>query len=132
MTRRILAPRSARAPAIAAALALSLVAAAPLSAQENDRGLSLMEQGVQLFFRGLQKEMEPALEELGALTDELGPALRSFADEMGPALGQLLQEVEDWSAYHPPEILPNGDIILRRKADRPLSAEPADPEQTDL
>ena len=35
---------------------------------------------------------------------------------MGPALETLLEAVEDFSAYHPPEVLPNGDIILRKKA----------------
>jgi hypothetical protein len=34
---------------------------------------------------------------------------------MGPALTTLLAEVEDWADYAPPETLPNGDIIIRRK-----------------
>ena len=28
---------------------------------------------------------------------------------------------QDWSAYEAPEMLPNGDIIIRRKPDHPLT-----------
>ena len=74
-----------------------------------------MERGAKLFMQGILEEMEPALKELEGLKDDLEPALRGFAKEMGPALRDLLEQVEDWSAYHAPEILPNGDIILRKK-----------------
>jgi hypothetical protein len=93
-----------------AALALPLPAGA-----EDNSGDSLLQQGARLLMEGLLQEMEPALRELEGLAGELEPALRDFALEMGPALKDLLGKVEDWSAYHPPEILPNGDIILRRK-----------------
>lgn len=53
-------------------------------------GLDLLSEGTRLLLRGLVDEMEPALRELQGLVDDLG-------------------------AYHPPEMLPNGDIILRRK-----------------
>lgn len=75
----------------------------------------MMEDGILLFLEGLQKQMEPTMDELQTWADELGPALRSFTEEMGPALADLMEQVEDWSAYHPPEVLPNGDIIIRRK-----------------
>lgn len=94
---------------------IASVTAAPLAAQDEDSGSSLMEQGMKLFFKGLMTEMEPALEELEGLTQQMEPALRDFATQMGPALRGLLDEVEDWSQYHPPEVLPNGDIIIRRK-----------------
>ena len=76
---------------------------------------------------GILKEMEPTLDNLQGLADEMGPALRSFAEEMGPALTDLLAKVEDWSVYHPPEILPNGDIILRKKLPEET---PHDPDQS--
>ena len=85
--------------------------AAPVASEETENGLSLMERGAQLFMEGILREMEPALEGF----EDIGPQLRDFAREMGPALGELLEQVQDWSAYHPPEILPNGDIIIRRK-----------------
>ncbi len=64
---------------------------------------------------GLRQEMEPALDEFLGLADQFGPAMQSFLQEMGPALAELAAKVEDWSVYEAPEILPNGDIILRKK-----------------
>ncbi len=89
----------------------------PLSAQEagNDDPLSLMEEGAKLFFRGIIEEMEPAMDDLRGLAEDMQPALRQFVQEMGPALAEMVDKVDDWTSYHPPEILPNGDIILRRK-----------------
>lgn len=100
-------------------LAVSLVPTLALAQDDADQGTSLMERGAQLFVEGLLREMEPALDELSGLADEIGPALKEFTKEMGPALAEIIEQVEDWSAYHPPEILPNGDIIIRRKSDHP-------------
>lgn len=101
----------------AAALALALI---PFGAfAQEDEGTSLMEEGAKLFFRGLMDEMEPALRELEGLAEDIEPAIRSFAREMGPALRDLMEQVEDWSAYEPPVVLPNGDILLKRKQDAP-------------
>ncbi len=86
------------------------------TAEEKSAGQSLMEEGARLFFKGLQDEMAPALEDFRALIDEVGPGMQAFLEEMGPRLGAVLSKVEDWSQYHAPEILPNGDIILRKKA----------------
>ncbi len=69
-----------------------------------DDGLSLMEQGLRLFMRGMQQEIEPAMRDLEG-------ALR----ELQPALLELLRLVDDFSNYEPPVMLPNGDIIIRRK-----------------
>lgn len=103
------------APFIVAALI-----ATPATAQDAEApGLSLMERGALMFMEGILKEMEPAIDELSELTDQMGPALKSFADEMGPKLTELLAEVEDWAAYEAPEVLPNGDIIIRRKEPLP-------------
>jgi hypothetical protein len=51
------------------------------------------------------------------------PALRDFAERMGPALADILDKMGDLSAYHPPEMLPNGDIILRRKTPQEIEEE---------
>lgn len=72
-------------------------------------GLELLERGMRQFFEGLGDEMEPALREL--------------AENMEPALRELLGLIEDFDAYHMPEMLPNGDIIIRRKT--PLVPEEA-------
>ena len=43
--------------------------------------------------------------------------MQQFIDEMGPALTELQDTISDWSNYAAPEVLPNGDIIIRRKPD---------------
>lgn len=97
------------------AIALSLCLSLPAAAQEEGEGKSLMEQGAELFFEGLRKEMAPSLESLQGFAEELGPSMLAFIEEMGPALAELAATVQDWSAYHAPEMLPNGDIIIRKK-----------------
>ncbi|WP_366140296.1 hypothetical protein [uncultured Roseobacter sp.] len=67
----------------------------------------MMERGAQQFLEGLLLEMEPALD-----------SMRGFMDQMGPALADLMGQIEDWSVYEAPEILPNGDIIIRRKPEK--------------
>lgn len=103
---------------VALSLALS---APPVMAAEEGEGLSLMERGAQMFLEGIMREMEPALKDLEGLAQEMQPALRQFVDEMGPAFADLLGKIDDLSNYHAPEMLPNGDIIIRRKT--PLERE---------
>lgn len=110
------------------ALILATLSAPVLAEQEPEEGFSLMEEGAKMILRGLMTEMEPALEELEGLAREMEPAMRSFVTEMGPAMKDLLEQVEDWTLYHPPEVLPNGDIILRRRSE----AEIVPPEEIDL
>lgn len=109
-----------------------VISAGATCAQEADDGPSLMERGARQFLEGLMREMEPALDGLNELGDQVGPALRDFADQMGPALADLLGQVDDWSVYHPPERLPNGDIIIRRKTPKPPAAPQAPEEQIDI
>ncbi|QDI76290.1 MULTISPECIES: hypothetical protein [Leisingera] len=108
--------------------ALIALISSPLAAQEaegEDSGPSLMERGAELFWEGLRQEMAPALEDLQGMMEEIGPAMGAFLAEMGPALAEIAKEVEDWSVYEMPEILPNGDIIIRKK---PKDNAPADKE----
>ncbi len=93
----------------------AVMTAVPAFAEEESEGKSLMQQGAEMFLKGLTEQMEPALEDLKSLSEEMGPQLRNFLAEMGPALGEVFEQVEDWTLYHPPEILPNGDIILRKR-----------------
>lgn len=68
-----------------------LCLAAPLRAEgEGTSGRDLMAEALRLFMQGFMAEMEPAIEDLQGFVDNL-------------------------NAYHPPEVLPNGDIIIRRK-----------------
>jgi hypothetical protein len=77
-----------------AAFCLSvLVGAAPAVAQDSDlsEGMTMLEKGSRLILEGLMKEM-------------------------GPMLLELEGKIVDLNAYDFPEVLPNGDIIIRRKA----------------
>ena len=87
-----------------AAIALLVTLSAPAASAQDDEPPSLMERGAQMFLEGLMKEMGPAID-----------GMQDFVREMGPALRDLMEEVKDWSVYHAPEMLPNGDIIIRRK-----------------
>lgn len=107
-------------------LAFALALSGPALAQEaEDEGRSLMEEGARLFWEGIRREMGPALEEFQDRAQEMEPALRQFVEEMSPALSDLMDQVGDLSAYHAPEVLPNGDIIIRRKSPQEMQDAPA-------
>lgn len=74
-------------------LVILMLAGSPAVAQEDERGRDLMTEALRLFMKGLMQEIEPALDDLDSLLENL-------------------------DAYHPPEVQPNGDILIRRK--RPL------------
>lgn len=105
---------------ITTALALCV---SPAAAQDDgtdiDDGVNLMEEGAKLLLRGLMTEMEPAIADLRDLADEMEPAMRDMMAEMGPALADMINKIDDFRNYDAPEILPNGDIIMRRRAEAP-------------
>lgn len=108
--------------AVTFGLALSLGLAAPIAAQEKplsetEEGFSLLEEGMKLFFKGLLSDMEPTLDEMARAMQDLEPMARDLAAMIG-----------DVRNYEPPEQLPNGDIIIRRKPDAPPA--PGLPEKT--
>ena len=105
---------------LAAPLLALALAAGPATAQEaEDDGFNLMEEGARLFFRGLMSEVEPTIEDFRGLAEELEPALRQFSEEMGRSFALLLDRIDDIRYYEAPVILPNGDILIRRKPDAP-------------
>lgn len=95
---------------------VSLVFALPVQAQDEEAP-SLMERGAQQFLEDLLNEMEPAFD-----------SMRDFMEEMGPAMREVIEDVKDWSAYEPPEVLENGDIIIRKKPESPQDKEPLTPD----
>ncbi|MVO16961.1 hypothetical protein [Parasedimentitalea huanghaiensis] len=109
-------------------LTFAALIALPAVAQDQDQDPSLMEQGLELFWEGLRQEMAPTLDDMRQLAETLGPSMQGFLSEMGPALAEIANQVEDWSAYEMPEILPNGDIIIRKK---PGQEQPQQQPQTD-
>ena len=86
------------------ALILLMLSAPVAQAQETPFGEGL--EGFEGFkgFEGLEQDMRRLLEGL--------------IDQMEPGMEALREQLGRFDAYHPPEILPNGDIIIRRK--RPL------------
>lgn len=96
-------------------LILALAMPLPLAAQDTpaDEGPGLIEWGLSLLFDGFRDEMEPAMQDMaGALA------------AMKPAIDQLLTLVDDITHYEAPELLENGDIIIRRKPDAPALPTP--------
>lgn len=95
--------------ALIVALALPALPAAaqdrpPDAPADLSEGAELMQRGFQSMLRGLFSEMGPVL-------DEMGRAL----DGMRPMAEQMLQLIDDIGNYEAPVILPNGDILIRRK-----------------
>lgn len=101
--------RQARLRCVLLALMLSL--ATPLAAQEPGDALrerlERFGEAAREMFEGLLGEMRPLLEE-----------------EVVPLLERLRALVDDLSHYEMPELLPNGDILIRRAPDAPLLQDP--------
>lgn len=105
---------------LAPAFALTLLAL-PASAQDApaEQETSLWDWGMSLFGDAVTQELEPALGDMKALMDQFGPAV-------APALEKMMALVDDMTNYELPEMLENGDIIIRRKPDAPVVEPSAD------
>lgn len=93
--------------------AVCLLLASPSSAQDEsdtERGFEFLREGSRMILEGILDDMRPMIEE----------ARPFFEEEMLPFLESLGGMIDDLSAYEMPERLPNGDIIIRRRPDRPL------------
>ncbi len=65
---------------------------------------------------GLSDDLSNNLREgLDLLGEGSRRLMEGLASEMGPALDALRERLDDLDAYYPPEMLPNGDIIIRRR-----------------
>ena len=59
------------------------------------------------------------------LSEQLDEAFRGLMEQMKPALDEfletleVLEKIDSFEHYERPEILPNGDIIIRRREDAP-------------
>lgn len=114
---------------------MALAGPAPLAAQSE----TPPQDGMRGLLDELLRDLAPSLDELQGLAEDMRPALRDFMRSMGPALNDMLETVEDWSRYDPPVILPNGDILIRRRPAGTLppdtpdrnTPEPTEPKVTD-
>ncbi|MEM7683461.1 MAG: hypothetical protein AAF293_01460 [Pseudomonadota bacterium] len=59
------------------------------------------------------------------LPQELDKTFRKFMEDLKPSLDETFEYLDEFDGvgdprnYHMPEVLPNGDIILRRREDAP-------------
>ncbi len=105
-----LTARIARAALVAALIATPTIGQdvdPPAGTDELREGADLLRDGASQLLRGLLDDMEPAMRDLAETLD--GWKIEGFS-------------IRDLDDYQPPEMLPNGDIILRRKTplERPL------------
>jgi hypothetical protein len=98
------------APALAGALAVAPLA---VRADEPSAGNALIEEGAKLLLRGMLKEMGPQMDQILQLQD-------------------LARKIGDPSNYQMPEVLPNGDILIRRKPGAPPRADLPEGGKVDL
>ncbi|WP_162784644.1 hypothetical protein [Paracoccus suum] len=77
-----------------------------------EAGADLIERGAGILLDNLLTEMQPTFEEMAR-------GLDGVANKFGPALEDLGSLVDDIHNYQTPERLPNGDILIRRRADAP-------------
>ncbi|MGQ0566094.1 MAG: AAA+ family ATPase [Gemmobacter sp.] len=107
-------------PMLLIAPACLMLTLAPIRAQEatppdDGFGRRLIEEGAEMLLRGLMSEAEPMLDEMGQAFREIEPRLRT----MGPQLKLLVELMGDGENYDAPERMPNGDILIRRRAGAP-------------
>lgn len=65
----------------------------------------------------------PLLGGLDELADGMRKLLEGLQDDVAPLMEDLSDQLRSLNAYHPPEVLPNGDIIIRRKAPAEMTPE---------
>ena len=105
---------------VAASFSWTPALAQDTTVPDTSEGFDLMEEGARMLMRGLMDEIEPTIEALRDNFEEMGPAFAEFAQSVGPAFAELLEKVDDLSNYDAPELLPNGDIIMRRRPEAPV------------
>jgi hypothetical protein len=93
----------------------------PALAQDSDvdQGLSLMEQGARMLLDGMIADMAPALDDFTGMAEQIGPVFKDMSAEMAVAFSALMTQLDSLTYYELPEVLANGDIIIRRSPDAP-------------
>jgi hypothetical protein len=110
-------------------LPLIALLAAPAFAEteaspDMSEGMGLIERGIQMLMEGMISQAEPELKEMARTLEELQGKLGPAMAELSPKLIELMRLMGDLEQYEMPEKLPNGDIIIRRKADPGVTPNP--------
>lgn len=95
------------------------IAATPAAAQDEEDGSDRLREGWGLLSEGSRLLLE-------GLADEMRPVMD---DHVLPFLAELSDLMDDVTLYEMPEMLPNGDIIIRRS--EPLEPETGEDSVTD-
>ena len=72
-------------------------------------------------------------EDEAPLSESIEQLFRDLMDEIGPTIDELsesldiFKKIDSLEHYGSPEVLPNGDIIIRRREDAPPYVAPEDP-----
>lgn len=121
------------------AAVVAILAWLPAAADPSEDGQPIEKNGLS----GLLEKYGPQLEDLARkmqdeglrdLWEQLEPRLKDLQRDMQPALEEGLKLMEPFRAmddprhYEFPEVLPNGDIIIRRRDDAPAYEVPQQPE----
>lgn len=64
-----------------------------------------------------QSDQDEVQEGMDLLSEGARRLLEQLTEDLTPLLRQLESQIEELQSYEAPEILPNGDIIIRRKPD---------------
>lgn len=87
-----------------APFALALCLALPAQAQDDPPPAEGLFSFMERMLRDFMTEAEPQLREL-----ERG------LNALTPEMERLMERMRDATQYYPPEVLPNGDILIRRR-----------------
>jgi hypothetical protein len=102
-------------------LAFAVVLALPAHAQDDPPAGEGLFNFMERMLRDFMTEAEPQLREL-----ERG------LNALTPEMERLMERMRDATQYYPPEMLPNGDILIRRRQpenDAPSGSEDTAPPQ---
>ena len=126
---------AALAPALALWAALSLAAPPAARAEaENPFGFDMekfteLQQRLEEEARKLEEAAREAAKGLSRdFTEKLEGPLAEMLGALNETLPELLDEIGDMPAYEAPVILPNGDILIRRKQKSPYGGPPKEGE----
>lgn len=120
----------------AAAILIASLTVPAVKAEEESSSLEQDLWGLFEKFGPQMDELSRKLQEEGLqdMWKQLGPQLKELQKEMQPALEDARKLMEQFRAmddprhYQMPEVLPNGDIIIRRHEDAPPYQPPEEPE----
>lgn len=91
---------------------IAVITASVLSAQARADEAPMIPEDLQRQLEDLEDHAQGLAEDFGA---EARDAVQELLQLVNPMIDSLSLFIDGLPAYHAPEILPNGDIIIRRK-----------------